>query len=82
MGTSDIKRVEISQNERFYGNLRFPGIIAIYTTKADYSRIPDSDQFIRVKLETAQILSGLWVPDATDPTVPDLRQVLYWNPSR
>jgi len=81
MGTKDIERIEISQNERYYGNLRFPGIVAIYTTKADYSMIPESDQFIPIKLETIQIQAELAEPNRTEPDVPDLRQVFYWNPS-
>jgi len=81
MGTKDIKRIEISQNERYYGNLRFPGIVAIYTTKADYSMIPESDQLIQLKLETIQIQAELAEPNRTEPDVPDLRQVFYWNPS-
>ena len=81
MGTKDIERIEISQNERYYGNLRFPGVVAIYTTKADYSMIPESDQFIQIKLETIQIQAELAEPNRTEPDVPDLRQVFYWNPS-
>jgi len=81
MGTKDIERIEISQDERYYGNLRFPGIVAIYTTKADYSMIPESDQFIQIKLETIQIQAELAEPNRTEPDVPDLRQVFYWNPS-
>jgi hypothetical protein len=81
MGTKDIKRIEICQDERYYGNLRFPGIVAIYTTKADYSRIPESDQFIQIKLETVQVQSELAGPNRTEPDVPDLRQVFYWDPS-
>jgi hypothetical protein len=81
MGTKDIERIEISQNERYYGNLRFPGIVAIYTTKADYSMIPESDQFIQIKLETIQIQAELAEPNRTESDIPDLRQVFYWNPS-
>ncbi len=81
MGTKDIRRVDICQSERYYGNLRFPGIVALYSTKADYSHIPDSDQFIRLKLETTQIQAKLAEPDKSEPDVPDLRQVFYWNPS-
>jgi len=81
MGTPDIKRIEICQSERYYGNLRFPGIVAIYTTKADYSRIQDSDQLIRLKLETIQLQASLAEPDKSGPDVPDLRQIFYWNPS-
>lgn len=80
MGTSDIKRVDILQSERFYGNQRFPGVVAIYSMKGDYSRIPETDQFIRVKFEAAQVQSTLKEPEITDPSIPDLRQVLYWNP--
>jgi hypothetical protein len=81
MGTSDIKRVEILQCERYFGNLRFPGVVAIYTMKGDYSRIPDSDQFIRVKIESNQIQARLKEPEITDASIPDLRQVFYWNPA-
>lgn len=80
MGTSDIKRVDILQSERFYGNQRFPGVVAIYSMRGDYSRIPETDQFIRVKFEASQVQSTLHEPEITDPTIPDLRQVLYWNP--
>lgn len=81
MGTADIDRVDICQSERFYGDLRFPGVVAIYTTKADYSMLPESDQLIRLKLETIQEPAILAEPTLPEPTVPDLRQVLYWAPS-
>jgi len=81
MGTADIDRVDICQSERFYGDLRFPGVVAIYTTKADYSMLPESDQLIRLKLETIQEPAILAEPIRPEPTVPDLRQVLYWAPS-
>lgn len=81
MGTADIDRVDICQNERFYGDLRFPGVVAIYTTKADYSGLPESSQLIRLKLETIQLPANLAEIEETEPSVPDLRQLLYWNPS-
>jgi len=81
MGTQDIKRIEICQSERYYGNLRFPGVVAIYTTKSDYSRIPDSDQFIRLKLDAIQAQANLAEPEKSEPDIPDLRQTFYWNPS-
>ena len=70
LGTQDIKRIEICQSERFYGNLRFPGIVAIYTTKADYSIIPESDQFIQLKLEAIQLQAELAEPNTTEPDIP------------
>jgi hypothetical protein len=80
MGTVDIDRVEICQSERFYGDLRFPGVVAIYTTKADYSRIPESDQLIRLKMETIQPPVALEEPEVSELNIPDLRQVIYWTP--
>lgn len=81
MGTPDIDQVDIFQSDRFYGNLRFPGVVAIHTTKADYSRIKESDQLFRSKFETMQIPVVLSEPILPEKTIPDLRQVLYWEPS-
>ena len=81
MGTVDIDRIEVCQSERFYGDLRFPGVVAIYTAKADYSRIPESDQLIRLKMETIQPSVTLEEPEVSELNIPDLRQVIYWNPA-
>ena len=81
MGTTDIDRVDICQSERFFGDLRFPGVVAIYTTKADYTMLPESSQLIRSKLEAIQLPSALTEPTESISSVPDLRQLLYWNPS-
>ncbi|MBA4410504.1 MAG: hypothetical protein Q8S54_08430 [Bacteroidota bacterium] len=81
MGTSDIERVDICKNERFYGDLRFPGVVAIYSTKKEYSRLPESSQLIRLKLEAIQLPCKLAEPNLTEPSVPDMRQILYWNPA-
>lgn len=80
MGTADIDRVEICQYERYYGDLRFPGVVAIYTTKADYSSLPTSDQLIRMDLETIQVKVATAEHAIQEPTIPDLRQLIYWNP--
>jgi len=81
LGSTDIDRVDILQNERFYGDLRFPGIVAIYTTKADYSIIPESSQLARINIEAIQLQTQLAEPAITEPNIPDLRPSLYWNPA-
>lgn len=81
MGSADIDRIDIIPNERYYGDLRFPGVVAIYTTKADYSMLPESSQLVRLKLETIQLQTKLAEPMASEPNIPDLRQLLYWNPT-
>jgi len=81
MGSTDIDRVDICLSERFYGNLRFPGVVAIYSTKKDYSRLTESDQLIHLKFETVQVPYSLEVSENLDSNIPDLRQVIYWNPT-
>jgi hypothetical protein len=81
MGTTDIDRIDICQSERFYGDLRFPGVVAIYSTKSDYSKLSENDQLIKLKTEAKQIPVQLNEAVASEPSVPDLRQTLYWNPS-
>jgi len=81
MGSADIDRVDICQNERFYGDMRFPGVVAIYSTKADYSMLAESSQLARLTLETIQLETKLAEPSNTEPNIPDLRQLLYWNPT-
>jgi hypothetical protein len=56
-------------------------VVAIYTTKADYSQLPESDQMVRIKLEAIQVPASLYEPAKQESTIPDLRQVIYWNPS-
>ncbi len=80
MGTTDIDRVEICQYERYYGDLRFPGVVAIYTTKADYSQLPKSDQLILMDIEAIQVQAVSSEPGMQEPNIPDLRQVIYWKP--
>lgn len=80
MSSADIDRVDICQTERYYGDLRFQGVVAIYTKKADSSRIPESDQLIRLNLETIQVSASLAPTPPLSPNIPDLRQIFYWNP--
>ncbi len=81
MGTKDIDKVEICQTERFYGDLIFPGVIAIYTSKADYTRVPESNDLIKLNLEVIQPHAILNTPSEQRLSDPDLRQVLLWKPS-
>jgi len=81
MGTKDIRKVEISQTERFYGDLSFAGVVALYTTKSEYSRLPESSDLIKLNLEVIQPQAILNNPSAQRLTDPDLRQVLIWKPS-
>jgi len=81
MGSKEIDKVEICQSERFYGDLIFPGVVAIYTSKADYKRVPESEDLIKLNLDVIQPLATLIMPSTQLLEDPDLRQVLLWKPS-
>ena len=81
MGTKDIDKIEICQNERFYGDLIFPGVVAIYTSKADYTRVPEANDLIKLNLEVIQPQAIFNTPSELRLNDPDLRQVLLWKPS-
>jgi len=81
MGTKDIDKIEICLNERFYGDLIFPGVVAIYTSKADYTRVPESNDLIKLNLEVIQPRAIFNTPSDLRLNDPDLRQVLLWKPS-
>src|SRR5665647_509162 len=68
-------------NERFYGDLIFPGVVAIYTSKADYTRVPESNDLIKLNLEVIQPRAIFNTPSDLRLNDPDLRQVLLWKPS-
>jgi len=81
MGTKEIDRIEVCLCERFYGILYFPGVIAIYTTKSDFSWLNESDSLLKLKLDAIQPPSKIISPSDNVFKEPDLRRVLLWLPS-
>ena len=81
LGSKKIDRIEICTGERFFGDLIFQGVVAIYTIKANDTPLPDSDDLIKINLEGIQPQAILNLPDKTLSTEPDLRQKLLWKPS-
>ena len=81
LGSADIDKIEIIQNERFFGDLSFQGVLAIYSTKGDYSKIQESDNLIKLNLDVIQPQAILNNSAKQTETDPDFRQVLLWNPS-
>ncbi|MCE1199978.1 MAG: hypothetical protein LWW85_13495 [Marinilabiliales bacterium] len=81
LGTSAISRVEICQSERYYGELRFPGVVAIYTTKRDYAWLTSSDDLLKQNITMLQPPLSVVVPAKAEMTEPDFRQVLLWEPA-
>ena len=81
LGSKEIDRIEICRDERYYGYLVFQGVVAIYTTKADVTRIAESDDLIKLKTDGIQPDVSLNIPKEQQLNEMDLRKVLLWKPS-
>ena len=81
MGSKMIDKVEICLDERYYGDLSFEGVVAIFSAKADDSIIPESNDLIKLTINAIQPQTVLNSPPEKSSPEPDLRQVLLWNPS-
>jgi len=80
LGSREIDRIEISQYERYFGNLRFSGVVAIYAPKFDFEGLKESDDLIKLSLDAVQP-RAVFNPAPNDQAKePDLRQVLLWQP--
>jgi len=81
MGSKDINRIEICHSKRFYGNLIFYGVVAIHTSKHDYTGIKASDDLIKFDLDAIQPDIILNTTVGLKLNEMDLRKVLLWKPS-
>ena len=81
MGSVKIERIEICTGERFFGDLIFQGVVAIYSAKPIETLLPDSDDLIKIIVEGIQPQAKLNLPPEPLSTEPDLRNTLLWEPS-
>ena len=81
LGSKEIDRIETSQYERYFGNLRFSGVVAIYAPKFDFEGLKESDDLMKLTLDAVQP-RAIFNPVPSDQAMePDLRMLLLWNPS-
>ncbi len=80
MGSKDIDRIEICRRERFFGDLGFPGVVAIYSSKQVNKYLPESDELIKLNLDAIQPDGYLNKAKEYIQNEPDLRKVLLWEP--
>jgi hypothetical protein len=84
LGSDKIKMVDLICTRYNYGNLIFPGILAVYSSSKEIKNIQPFDNSIRLQLEkfhpysvfTTRMHSG-----DSSAVNPDFRQLLYWNPN-
>ena len=79
LGSKELDKIEICQSDRYYGDMKFPGVLALYTTKRDLSRIRESDDLIILDQDVFQPQSKFDPLPVIKNSDPDFRQVLLWN---
>jgi hypothetical protein len=80
LSSKDIDRIEVSRKERFFGDLLFSGVVAIYSSKQVNKLLPESDDLIKSSLDAMQPDAILSIPELLAQNEPDLRKVLVWKP--
>jgi hypothetical protein len=83
LGTDRVKKVELVCSRYNYGELIFPGILAVFSKNNEIKNIQPSSTALRTQLETFHPYSVFNSPSATIKNSahhPDFRQLLYWNP--
>ncbi len=80
MGSDRIRRIEVVNEQRVYGTLTFPGILAVFTNDSAIAPATDqSSKLFRVEPYSANsVQQQQEIPRNT--TLPDFRQLLYWQP--
>src|SRR5208283_1918440 len=81
-GSEKLKRIELINARYAYGDILFPGILAVFTKKGEINNIIPTPTTIRTRLVAFQPCEGLAVthPLGGQDHQPDFRQILYWNP--
>ena len=85
LASGDIRRIELMEKLWFCGDVRFNGIVAVFSTNHALDRYRFPADVLTLKMEAPAAPSGMIMPRYEDPQgkegrVPDLRQLLCWQP--
>ena len=84
LGSDQLKEIQVFNLHWKYGDMTFPGIVALFSRNLEYQRLAVNPEPL-VFYNRPHFSPGLFRAPAYDPTeqpserVPDLRQVLYWH---
>ncbi|HDR50917.1 MAG TPA: hypothetical protein ENN90_04750 [Mariniphaga anaerophila] len=80
-GSADIDRVEYTMEDRLFGDLRFPGILALYLKESSNRWLVHQPNFtlLTVPLMQPQHTPEFLSQTASQKNLPDLRSVFFWQ---
>jgi hypothetical protein len=82
LGTNQIKRIDVLPVIRYYGEMPLSGILAIFSNNLEINNIQFKTPTIRYQplLSQSYIKPMHYIPKYVNKHIPDVRQVLLWEP--
>jgi hypothetical protein len=84
LGSEQIKKIEVLDTERIFGDLVYNGAISITTRSTEIEKTTPSSYSLRIKNDKFNNFNNYTIekPDSIyNRTVPFFHQLLYWNPN-
>ena len=81
-GSDKISKIDVLSTERIFGDLKFPGVIAIFSKNKEIRNINPNQTSLRIQNDSYHPFSGFAEENMKGTgQSPDFRQLLYWNPN-
>ena len=84
LGSEQIKKIEVLNTERVFGNLMYRGVISIITKSTEIEKTTPCSYSLRMKNDKTNSYDKYVVdkPETIlNKTIPFFKQLLYWNPN-
>ena len=82
LGSSQIRRIDMLPAIRYFGEMSFAGILAVYSKNMEINNIQFTTPGIRYQALSSQnnTKPDLYKPTSVNKHIPDVRQMLLWKP--